>query len=210
MTEALLKLASWLSPAYPVGGYTYSHGLEQAIETAAVNNAQTLRDWIADCLNHGAGRTDAILLAHAYRNPDDDSIAELAEALAPSTERRLEATAQGAAFAAVTSAAWGPDQPPAPYAIAIGHAASAHALPLEDAAALYLHAFAANLVSAGVRLIPLGQTDGQRVLAELSPLCRQTAIEALSSDLDDIGGCAMSADIASMRHETQTVRLFRS
>ena len=142
--------------------------------------------------------------------PSDDSLADLAEALAPSSERLLETTAQGDAFAAVTSAAYGPAQPAAPYPIAIGRAAAAHDIPLEDAAALYLHAFAANLVSAGVRLIPLGQTDGQRVLAHLAPLCRKTATEALSSDLDSIGGCALSADIASMRHETQTVRLFRS
>ncbi|MEM7177873.1 MAG: urease accessory protein UreF [Pseudomonadota bacterium] len=210
MTDALLKLHAWLSPGYPVGAYTYSHGLEAAVEGGLVADAATLADWGADCLTHGAGRSDAILLAHAWRAPKDEAIAELATALAPSAERLLEAEAQGAAFARVTGDAWGRAVAPAPYPVAVGRAAAAHGIALEPALTLYLQAFAANLVSATVRLVPLGQTEGQQVLAALSPTIEAVAAEALTAPLDAIGGCAIGADIASMRHETQTVRLFRS
>ncbi len=211
--EAMVKLATWLSPAYPVGAYTYSHGLERAIEDGAIADRATLRIWIEDLLRHGAGRTDAILLAHAWRDPEDESVAEFAAALQPSAERALETTQQGAAFAATTAQAWpaeGLNADAAPYPVAVGRAARAHDAPVSEAATLYLHAFAANLVSAGVRLIPLGQTDGQRVLADLAPICEEVAVEAIKVPLDAIGGAAMLSDIASMRHETQRTRLYRS
>ena len=210
MDDAVYILASWFSPAYPVGAFSYSHGLERAVADGVVSDRATLAEWGADCLAHGAGRSDAILLAAAYRAPDDDEIADLAVALAPSAERRLETAAQGAAFAATTGAVWGLDLAPAAYPVAVGRAAAALELPLGLAALCFLHAFVSNSVSAGVRLIPLGQTDGQRVIEELRPLCRRIADEALAADLDDLGGCAFQADIASMRHETQDVRLFRS
>jgi len=208
-----VKLAAWLSPAYPVGAYTYSHGLERAIEDGAVRDRETLEAWVEDILRFGAGRTDAILLAHAWRDPSDEGVAELAAALQPSAERALETGQQGAAFASTTAAAWpaeGLNAAPAPYPVAVGRAARAHDAPLEQAATLYLHAFAANLVSAGVRLIPLGQTDGQRAVAALGPVCEAVAAEAVSAPLDAIGGAAMLSDIASMRHETQKTRLYRS
>lgn len=210
MDEALGKLAAWLSPAYPVGAYSYSHGLEWAVEAGDVRDRDSLRQWIADGLEHGTGRSDAILLAHAYRVPEDDGVADLARTLQPSRERLLEAEAQGTAFARTTAEVWGPKLAPAPYPVAVGRAAAAHGLPLAETAFLYLHAFAANLVSAGVRLIPLGQTDGQRALAALLPLARRVAAEAITAPLDAVGGCAIRADIASMRHETQYTRLFRS
>lgn len=213
MTEALFKLASWLSPSYPVGAFSYSHGLETAIADSDVSDRETLTAWIAAVLEHGAGRTDAILLAHAYRSPEDAEVAELAVALAPSAERLLETEAQGAAFAETTAAAWGEDGAearPVAYPVAVGRAAAAHDIPLEQAVEFYLHAFASNLVSAGIRLIPLGQTEGQTALAALMPRCRSVAREAIAASLEDIGGCAIAADVASMRHETQAVRLFRS
>jgi urease accessory protein len=210
MDEALGKLAAWLSPAYPVGAYSYSHGLEWAVEGGEVTGWESLRQWIADCLEHGAGRTDAILLARAWRDPEDEELADLARALQPSRERLLETEAQGAAFARTTAEVWGPALAPAPYPVAVGRAAAAHGVPLAETIFLYLHAFAASLVSAGVRLVPLGQTDGQRVLAALLPLIHTVAAEAISAPLDAIGGCGLRADIASMRHETQYTRLFRS
>lgn len=214
-TDALLKLASWLSPAYPIGAFAYSQGLEWAIEhgrtkEGALADAPSVEAWVGDTLAHGAGRTEAILLAHAYRSPEDPDIASLAEALAPSAERAEETRALGAAFAETTAAAWGGAIAPAPYPVAVGRAAAAHALPLETTIALYLHAFAGALVSAAVRLVPLGQTDGQRILAALAPLCQSLAKDALTAPIEAIGGCAIAADIASMRHETQRVRLFRS
>lgn len=213
---ALWKLATWFSPSYPVGAFAYSHGLEWAVAAGDVCDAASAAAWIGDCALHGAGRTDAILLAHAWRaeragSPAAlDELSALSAALAASAERRLEAQAQGAAFAAVTSDAGRSDLPARPYPVAVGQAAGRHHLPLRATALLYLQAFAANLVSACVRLVPLGQAEGQRVLACLMPLCDRVAAEALSAGLDGIGGCAFRSDIASMRHETQPVRLFRT
>jgi urease accessory protein len=207
-----------------VGGFSYSHGLEWTVEAGKVRDAATLGDWIEDILRHGAGRSDAILLAETWRAvaAGDErrlaDVAELAASFVPSAERRLETLAQGAAFLAATRAVW-----PAPalerlaavapdvaYPVAVGTGAAAHGLPLAPTAQAFVQAFAANLVSAGVRLIPLGQTDGLRVLARLEPMIPPLVAGALSSTLDDIGGAAVKADIASMRHETQYTRLFRS
>ena len=220
----LSRLMIWLSPAYPVGGFSYSHGLEWTVEAGEVRDARTLGDWIEDILRHGAGRSDAILLAEGWRAmtaADEGELAEvmeLAAAFTPSAERRLETLAQGTAFLTATQAAW-----PVPtlerltaqatdiaYPVAVGACAAAHGLPLAATAQAFMQAFAANLVSAGVRLIPLGQTDGLRVLARLEPLIPPLVAGALSSSLNDIGGAAVMADIASMRHETQYTRLFRS
>ena len=206
-------LAAWLSPAYPVGGFAYSHGLEAAIEAGTVRDADSLRDWLDTVLRQGAGRSDAILLAHAWAAPQDPDVLALALALQPSAERRLESRAQGGAFAQVTAVAYPADglaDDAVPYPVAVGRAAAAHGLPLGPVLGLFVQAFAAALVSAAVRLVPLGQTDGQRVLAALMPVCRAVAAEAETTPLEAIGGCTLMADIASMRHETQHTRLFRS
>lgn len=217
MHEGLYKLTSWLSPAYPVGAYTYSHGLETAIAAGDVLDAVSAKTWIADCLEHGSGRNDAILLTCAYRatlagNADIvGELAELAKALAPSTERLLETSAQGSAFARVTEASWGSGAcQHTPYAVAVGAAASEHDIPAAETVELFLHAFASNLISACVRLVPLGQTEGQQILSGLMPIVQRVATDALAAQIDDIGGCAFGSDIASMKHETQNVRLFRS
>lgn len=217
MDDAIYKLTSWLSPAYPVGAYTYSHGLETAIGAGDVTDPATAEAWIADCLRHGAGRSDAILLACAYRAAATGSceavreVADLVDALSPSSERLLETTAQGAAFARVTDASWGRGTGEAPpYPVAVGLAAARHAVPLEMTTGMFLHAFASNLISACVRLVPLGQTDGQNILAALMPVVRQVSGEAQKADIDDLGGFAFGSDIASLNHETKDVRLFRS
>ncbi|MEM9012362.1 MAG: urease accessory protein UreF [Pseudomonadota bacterium] len=208
--DAAALLHAWLSPSYPVGAYTYSHGLERAVEAGNVHDPASLGAWVGGVLAHGAGWTDAVLLAHAYRDPADAEIAELAEALAPSAERHLETMAQGRAFAEVTASAWGIDTIPAPYPVALGRAAAAAGIPLSALLPLYLQAFASNLISAGIRLVPIGQTDGQRQLAGLLRHCAALARRAEAAGLDDIGSAAFAADIASMQHETQHTRLFRS
>lgn len=226
-TEAatLYRLMAWLSPAYPVGAFSFSSGLEWAIEAGDITDAASLHRWLATIIDHGGGYCDATLLVHAYRataDNDDQSltrVADLAAALAPSKERFLETTAQGRAFAETTRAVW----PcvslnrlaanwggPLAYPIAVGMAAAGHAIPLQPTLTAFLHAVAANLVSAGVRLVPLGQTDGQRVLASLEPTIATTNKRALVAALDDIGSATFRADIASMRHERQHTRLFRS
>lgn len=223
---ALIRLMTWLSPAFPVGAFTYSHGLEWAVEVGMVTSADGLRRWLDGIIAHGAGFSDAILLAAAYRAAAEGragdlfDIAEFAQALQPSRERRLEAGAQGQAFAAAIAASWGAPTlvalaerlRPAPvvYAVALGVAGADHRLPLAALAEAALCAFLANLVSAAVRAVPLGQSDGQRVIRDLAPLVREVAAAALAADLSDAGGAALRADIASMAHETQYTRLFRS
>ena len=208
--SALLKLHAWLSPSFPVGAFAYSHGLEAAVAGAQVTDADTTQAWIEALLRHGAGRNDAILLAHALRGHDPQELDALARALAASRERLLEAEAMGAAFAEAVAAGWGGDGAPRAYPVALGVAAREHGLPLDETVRLALLAFASNLVSAAIRLVPLGQAEGQRILAALAPAVEAVAIEALAADLDDLSGCALAADIAAMRHETQTVRLFRT
>ena len=210
MTEAMQKLHAWLSPGYPVGAYAYSHGVEWAISSGLLGDGAALERWIGDCLRIGAGRTDAILAAAAFADPSSEEPADLAAALAPSRERLMETTEMGAAFAATTAAVWGPDHGPAPYPVAFGRFARAHEAPLVPALTLFLQAFAANLASVGVRLIPLGQTEGQRIVAALMPICAMLAEEAARSTLDDVGGAALLSDISAIAHETQTVRLFRT
>ncbi|MGX1306817.1 urease accessory protein UreF [Amorphus suaedae] len=304
----LYRLMAWLSPSYPVGAFTLSHGLEWEVETGTVTDADGLAAWVGDVLVHGAGRQDAILLAAAYRArveevccpsgdaavkatgagdgnaahprspahsreggtpgphgedpsnppwipafagmsgvkseaarnasgsvgeatpvadvclatgpaPDADApslaeVVELAAALNPSRERRTETVSQGDAFRKITEAVWPAAAPwpdgPLAYPVAVAVAAADHGVDLDATLTAYLHAFAANIVSAGVRLIPLGQTDGQATLARLEPVIARIADQAAGSTLDDLGGCALLADIASMRHETQYTRLFRT
>lgn len=216
MADDLLRLAAWLSPACPVGAYTYSHGLEQAVDAGTVNDRKTAERWISDCLRYGAGKNDGILLAHAWRAAaaqDEGAVAELGElatALCPSQERVLETLGQGEALCQILSAAWDTALASLPYPVGLGAAAAKNGIALDLTLSMFLQAFASNLVSAAVRLVPLGQTEGQCVIARLVPICTSLAGEAEAADIDDLGGIAMLADIASMRHETQQVRLFRS
>jgi len=206
-----LTLAQWLSPGYPVGAFVYSHGLETATAGGGVTDAAGVEAWARDALEHGAGRSDAILLAHAMREDADlDALSGLATALAPAAERRLETEAQGAAFAMTTAAAFGPEAAQRPYPVALGAAARAHGLPAVPVIAAYLQALAQMIVSAGVRLVPLGQTEGQAVLARLAPLCLALAEEVADIPLEDTGGAAFVLDIAAQHHETLQPRLFRS
>jgi urease accessory protein len=224
-SAALYRLMAWLSPAFPVGAFSYSSGIEWAVEAGDVANADTLKRWLGVMLADGSGYCDAVLFAHSHRAiaaEDDKSlhaVAELAAAFAPSKERHLETTAQGNAFVEAARAAWNCTaldrlkaawDGPVAYPVAVAVAAAGHGIALEPALAAYLQALAANFTSAGVRLIPLGQSDGQRVLAALEPVVTATAVRALTVALDDIGSSAFRADLASARHETQYTRLFRS
>jgi len=222
---ALYRLLTWLSPGFPVGAYSYSHGLEWAVEAGEVASAEDLHAWLVDVLAHGGGFADAVLCARAHAAAaigEPCALAEVAElgaALSPSAERHLETTAQGRAFLEAAEAAWpGPGQRllrtawagPFAYPVAVGAVAAGHGIALAPALTAFVHAFAANLVSAGMRLVPLGQSAGQRVIAALEPVVGEVARRAASAPLEAAGGCAALADIASMRHETQYTRLFRS
>ena len=222
---ALYRLMSWLSPAYPTGAFSYSHGLEYAVAAGLVRDRESLIDWVATAVASGAGKSDGALLAAAWRAAlaDDrdalDAAAELAAAWRGTAETALESRAQGAAFLSATRAAW-----PHPLLdalalrhggelalpVAVGAAAAAQQVPLAAALTAYLHAFASNLVSAGMRLIPLGQSDGQRAIAALEAIVAATADHVLKTPLERIGTAVPLLDWCSMRHETQYTRLFRS
>jgi urease accessory protein len=229
MTEseaaALYRLLTWLSPSFPVGGFSYSSGIEWAVEGGDIRDAASLQDWLAAMLAEGSGFCDAVFLAQAHRAAElcDDGalreIAELAAAFVPSRERQLETSAQGRAFIEIARSAWnckgleamiGRCEGTIVYPVAVGVVSAAHAIPLQPTLHAFLHALTSNWISAGSRLIPLGQTDSQRVLASLEPVVSATAKRAITATLDDLGGATFRADLASLRHETQYTRLFRS
>lgn len=220
----LVKLATWLSPAFPVGGFAYSHGLEAAIAAGELTSAGALHAWLADVLEHGGGWSDAVLFMEAWRAvsaADWERLGDaaiLAEALAPSRERCLESLALGTAFL-VAVAAWpcaavdrltATTGGRAAYPVAVAAVTAGHAIPAAAALPLYLNAFLANLVSVAVRLVPLGQRAGLEVLAAMQPALLALAERALAASLDDLGAAAILSDIASLHHEVQESRVFRT
>jgi urease accessory protein len=222
---ALYRLMTWLSPAFPVGAFSYSSGIEWAVEAGDIVDAACLRDWLAAVLADGSGFCDGVFLAQAHRAASARDaaglreIAELAAAFVPSRERQLETSTQGRAFIEIARAAWtcsGLDELVAAcgglivYPTAVGVVSAAHAIPLAPAMHAFLHALVSNWISAGARLVPLGQTDSQRILAALEPVVVATARRALEASLDDLGSATFRADLAGLRHETQYTRLFRS
>ncbi len=216
---------TWFSPGYPVGAFAYSHGLEWAQEAGDLTDAASLQAWLADLIQLGAARNDAILLSACWRAARSAQwtevarIAELGLAMAASSERRMETVTQGNAFVLASRAAhdcgtlrqlgaiWPGD---VPYPVAVAVTAAGHDVALGDLLPAFVLGFVANLVSASVRLGIVGQTDGQRVLAGLMPAISALAAEAETAMLDDLGACAFRSDIASLRHEAQYSRLFRS
>ena len=238
----LLRLQSWFSPAFPIGAFSYSHGLEWAVEEGSVIDRASLVAWLEADLRHGSGRTDAIFFAEAWRGtcstsvtdprasprpsqsaaPDLLATAALAGAMRGTAELALESGQQGIAFLAAVCKAWPHPEldrlanlfkeiaiaPVLP--VAAGICCGVHEIGLELALPLYMHGSVANLVNAAVRLVPLGQTDGQIALAALEATVLETAREAMQTQVDDIGSAAFMIDLASMRHETQYTRLFRS
>lgn len=228
-TTDLYRLLAWFSPSYPIGAFSYSHGVEFAVESGRVKDVATLTAWIGHILRHGAGWVDAVLLKEAHAATDDvangaarlEDLADLAAAWRGTAEMALESTQQGGSYLSVTRTAWiksdaldafaaARSDKPVPLCIAVGVAAGAQGLAVETVLAAYLHAFAANLVSAAVRLIPLGQTDGQRSLAALMPMVDSVVPYALACPLDACGTASPMVDLTSMMHETQYTRLFRS
>ncbi|WP_229736447.1 urease accessory protein UreF [Novosphingobium endophyticum] len=225
LTEsALQRLIAWTSPSYPVGAFTYSHGLETAVSDGRVHDLDSLVSYVDAVLAHGGGWIDAVLFIHAWRtasdNEDFDGIAQLATAFRSSSETALESYQQGRSFLSVTRRAWPHpvldafagrwgNRPIAHCAI-LGLACAVHDIALNPATHAYLHATAANLVSAGVRLVPLGQTDGQIATARLASHIETVAARAMLTPVEDLGSASPLLELASFHHETLYTRLFRS
>jgi len=221
----LSRALVWFSPSFPTGAFGFSHGLEWAVEAGDVQDRDSLADWLGSVLRHGGGWSDAVLLAAAYRAAAAGDgaglreVAELAVALQPSRERHLESTVQGEAFLKAVETGWpneavaflrGLGEQPVALPVAVGTSAAGAGISLDASLAAFLTGLCANLVSAAIRLAPIGQSDGLRVLASLEPAIASIASRAAASTLAAAGTSAMRCDIASMRHETQTTRLFRS
>ena len=225
---ALLRLHSWLSPAFPTGAYSYSHGLEWAVEAGHIHDRNSLVDWLKADLRYGSGRNEAMFFVEAYRCAIDDDrakvfeIAELAAAFRGTSEFARESSQQAAACLTTLRRAW-PDRvldwlsdilcerhvQPA-LAVVLGVASARQGIPAGLALPAFLQSAIANLVTAGVRLIPLGQTEGQRAIAELEEVVLAASAQAQKATMDDLGSAAFMVDLASMAHETQYTRLFRS
>ncbi len=219
--HSLQRLLTWLSPAFPTGGFAYSHGLEWVVGAGDVTDCAGLVDWLSDVIAHGSLWADAILIRHVWRTADPDALRQLAWfacACAASRERQEETLAQGAAFR-LAAAIWHEMPGPAtnmdgevcwPLPVALGAAFRAEGIDEDAACVAALHAAVSALVSAAVRLVPLGQTDGLRAIASLEPLVLRTVQRSRDATLDEVGGMCMRSDIAAMRHETQRTRLFRT
>jgi urease accessory protein len=220
------RLLAWLSPGFPIGAFSFSHGLEAAAESGAVRDRASLQCWIGAVVASGSGRIDSDILRDAYRAALADDIEALTLAnrrglaFRATTEMAVETAAQGAAFLDTCRAAW-----PEPfldcwaeklkggsvcYAAAVGAATAQAGIPVECVLLGYLQAMAANLVSAGLRLGIIGQTDGQRILAALEPVIGAAVARALTRSPQAFGSATFAVELASMAHETQYTRLFRS
>jgi urease accessory protein len=225
-SDPLYRLLAWLSPAYPIGAFSYSHGVETAVEEGLIKDRTSLVTWLETVLTGGTGAVDGALFAAAWRAvamqdwPAFAAIAERAAAWRGTSEMALESRQQGGSFLSITRTAWPHADLDAAHErlageialpVAVALAAAAHGIDLEMALGGYLHAFTANLISAAVRTVPLGQTDGQRALAGLEGAVRRTVDAALAViDLDEVGTSTPLLDWCSLRHETQYTRLFRS
>jgi urease accessory protein len=224
--DPLYRLLAWLSPAYPIGAFSYSHGIETAVEEGFITDRTSLVAWLESVLLGGTGAVDGALLAAAWRAaaaedwPAFDGIAERAGAWRGTSEMALESRQQGGSFLSMTRTAWPHPALDAVHerlagelslAVAVALAAAVHGIALECALEGYLHAFTANLISAAVRTVPLGQSDGQVALATLEPAVRKAGERALAvPSLDEVGTATPLLDWCSLRHETQYTRLFRS
>ena len=218
--QQLLLLLNWMSPAFPIGAYAYSHGLEWAIAEGIVTTEAQTKDWISDVLTQGSGWNDAVLFAQSWRGED---VNDLALALCSSKERHLETTQLGAAFQiAVTAFTPDPTLPPLEkgrkghdeiglaYPIAAACACKAMSVDLPHALLAFLQGFSNALISVAVRLVPIGQTAGLHIMRDLMPIIASTATRAATATLDDLGSCAVISDIAAMKHETLHSRIFRT
>ena len=206
------KVMAWLSPSFPIGSFAYSHGLEFEISCGNICTGQDIQEWIENLLRNGSGWNELVLFSQAYKSDRKslEELSDLAKALAQSKERYEETVALGRAFTKIASKMMGVKCNGMPLPIVMGFKAKIEDISLGYILPLYAHYFTANLISVGVRLIPLGQTEGLRVLFNLFPIMEEIAKAASVAKLTNLRNSCILADIASMRHETLKTRIFRS
>ena len=206
----LVTLMQWLSPAFPIGGFAYSHGLEWAINKGYVSNREELQKWISDLLEYGSLKNDAILIKLVLQGSDPKEINELAMALCPASERLSETQLQGGAFCKIMREVWSLEIDDLTLPIALALAAKNERIDQNLVVPAYLHSFCSNLISVAMRLIPIGQTDGQKTLRELSPLISDSVRAVAKSDKDDLGSACFLSDVSAMQHEYLQPRVFKT
>ena len=199
-----------MSPAFPIGAFAYSHGLEWAIDKDHVSNGEKLQKWITDLLEYGSLRTDAIFISLILRGHDVRKMNELSMALCPAGERLLETKLQGSAFAKVIEDVWQQDIGELSLPIAVALAAKNQSIEQDLILPAYLHAFCSNLISAAIRLIPIGQTEGQRIMFELYPTISDLVQTASESEIDDLNSACFFSDVSAMEHEYLQPRIFKT
>ena len=205
----MMILQAWFSPAFPTGAFSYSHGVETAIQDGLITDEQSLQGWIATLLRHGSGRTDLLFIKAAYEGEQEANA--LCLALCASKERLQETTELGQAFSRVANTSYQTDLPDGlAYPVAVGLAARAEDLDLTLTLQGYLQAFAANLISVGVRAIPIGQQAGQHCLVGLYPVIEEVSEDAAEASLDEVGSAALLSDVMAMKHETSSPRIYRT
>ena len=200
----------WLSPAFPIGGFAYSHGLEWAINKGHVSNREELKKWISDLLEYGSLKNDAILIKLVLQGSDPKEINELAMALCSASERLLETQLQGSAFCKIMRDVWNLEIDDLILPIALALAAKNESIDENLVVPAYLHSFCSNLISVAMRLIPIGQTDGQKTLRELSPLILDSVRSVAEVDIDDLGSNCFLSDVSAMQHEYLQSRVFKT
>ena len=206
----LITVMQWLSPAFPIGGFAYSHGLEWAINKGHVGNREELQKWISDLLEYGSLKNDAILIKLVLQGSDPREINELAMALCPASERLSETQLQGGAFCKIMREVWSLEIDELTLPIALALAAKNESIDQNLVVPAYLHSFCSNLISVAMRLIPIGQTDGQKTLRELSPLISDSVRAVAKSDKDDLGSACFLSDVSAMQHEYLQPRVFKT
>lgn len=221
-SASLLSFLQLVSPALPVGAYTYSEGLETLVQAEQIGDAQTLQTWLEQELRYGAIRLEAAVLVRVYQAATEQNLDQIyswnqwLSALRDSRELREQSWQMGQSLRRLLQTLQ-PHQPwlndseaPVNFAVVFGLAALGWQIELPTAVLGYLQSWTTNLVTAGVRLIPLGQTQGQQILQGLQPQLIQTSAQVLELTDRDLTCCSWGVSMASMQHETLYSRLFRS
>ncbi len=222
MDSQVLSLLQLVSPALPVGAYSYSEGIETLVEGGIINCDRTLKHWLEQELSYGSIRTEAAVMLRAYKATVLQDRTALIywnnwlSAARETSELRASSWQMGQSLRRLLLA-MKPEKAQSiclpgecNYAICLGIAAALEQIEAKSVILGYLHSWASNLITAGVKLIPLGQTAGQILLHELHINISDAATEIISLEDDELNSCSWGLALASMAHETQYTRLFRS